>query len=87
MVVPVTADYHEIVCHTDDIFRVSFQFKGSSPMLLAHLTAMGEWLLNTDKMQGSLLSIKYLDVICLGKISISLTPPHPPLSNYRNRLY
>ena len=55
-------------------------------MLLAHLTAMGEWLLNTDKMQGSLLSIKYLDVICLGKISISLTLP-PPLSNYRNRLY
>ena len=47
-------------------------------MLLAHLTAMGEWLLNTDKMQGSLLSIKYLDVICLGKISISLTPPPPP---------
>ena len=59
----MTADHHEIVYHTDDIFRVSFQFKGSSPMLMAHLTAMGEWLLNTDKKQGSLFSIKFLDVI------------------------
>lgn len=78
MVVPVTADHHELFCHTDDIFRVSFQFKGSRPMLMAHLTAVGEWVLNTDKMQGSLLSIKYLDVICLGKISISLTAPLSP---------
>ena len=46
-------------------------------MLMAHLTAVGEWVLNTDKMQGSLLSIKYLDVICLGKINIPDRPSLP----------
>ena len=78
MVFPVTADHHEIFCHADDVFRVSFLFRGSRPMLMAHLTAVGEWVLNTDKMQGSLLSVKYSDVICLGKINISLTAPHSP---------
>lgn len=59
--------------HIDDILLTSeflSSFKSSSPALVARLTARG-WLVNTDKMQGPGLSIKYLGVIWSGKTSIT----------------
>lgn len=69
---PVAAEYNE---RSLFLFIVLMLF-------VAHLTAQG-WLVNTDKMQGPGLSIKYLGVIGLGKASIP--PTHPPLNNYRHR--